>query len=80
MKGVLGKLIMEAGVTIRYFTHIIDVDADRNIGKIKGIIVKQAEDLRYVETPFFIDATGSAGIAMQAGAKCSYCRQLQKNK
>jgi len=70
LKIVLDELAVQAGVEVRFFTHLIDVDADARLGKVNGVIINNIEGHRYVPAKRFIDATGDAVLAHLAGVPC----------
>lgn len=49
-----------AGVEVRFFTRLIDVDADHNGKNVYGAILQNIEGYRYVAADKFVDATGDA--------------------
>lgn len=69
LKRLLDELALQAGVEVRFFTRLIAVDADPAAGNVRGAILSQVDGLRYVAARAFIDATGDAEFAAQAGAK-----------
>jgi hypothetical protein len=68
VKRLLDEWAREAGVEVRFFTRVVDVDVDQDQPAIRGVILHQAEGLRYVPARTVIDATGIAAVAVQAGA------------
>ena len=69
-KVVLDALVQKAGVEVRLFTKLIDVDADRNAHSVRGIVVHDIEGYHYLAARMFVDATGDAVLAELAGAEC----------
>jgi hypothetical protein len=68
LKRVLDEFVETAGVDMRFFTRVIDVDAsDRGIN---GVVLSNIEGYRYVRAKTFIDATGDATLSFLAGADC----------
>ncbi|MEI8245715.1 MAG: FAD-dependent oxidoreductase [Lentisphaerota bacterium] len=65
MKIMLENMCMEAGVDIHYFTRI--VDTIREADRIKHILAHDKSGFFVLDAPLFIDATGDADIAFQAG-------------
>ena len=70
LKLLLDELVQEAGVEVRFFTRLIDVDADAETKAVRGAIVSNVEGYRYIEAKAFIDATGDAALASLCGAEC----------
>ncbi|MGP1678932.1 MAG: FAD-dependent oxidoreductase [Burkholderiales bacterium] len=68
LKLVLDELAVKAGVEVRFFTRLIDADADK--GKVNGVIINNIEGHRYVPAKTFIDATGDAVLANLCGVTC----------
>jgi hypothetical protein len=69
-KLVLDELVTAAGVEVRFFTRLIDVDADREGKTVRGVILQNIEGYRYVAAPKFVDATGDAVLTDLCGAHC----------
>lgn len=69
-KRLLDELAVKAGVEVRFFTRLIDVDADRAAGKINGVILYNIEGYTYVPAKTFVDATGDAVLSNLAGVTC----------
>ncbi len=69
LKIVLDKFCHDAGVEVRYFTRVIDVDADPKTGHIRGVITSNIEGYRYIGAKAFIDGTGDAVLTTLCGAK-----------
>lgn len=70
LKLLLDELAVQAGVEVRFFTRVIDADADAKTGKVAGIILSNIEGYRYVRAKAFIDCTGDAVLADLCGAAC----------
>ncbi len=68
LKRILDDFCVQAGVEIRFFTKVADVDVSGR--KVRGAILHNIEGLRYVAAKTFIDATGDATLADLAGAQC----------
>jgi len=68
LKLLLDELCMQAGVELRFFTRMVEVDHDGLA--VKGVIIHNIEGLRYVRGKAFIDATGDAVLADLCGAAC----------
>lgn len=60
---MLDELSVQAGVEVRFFTKVIDADADPASGKIHGIITTSVEGYRCIRAKTFIDCTGDAVLA-----------------
>ena len=70
LKIVLDELAEEAGVEVRFFTRLVDVDMGSNSGGINGVIVNSVEGNRYIAGKTFIDATGDAVLAHLCNMPC----------
>lgn len=70
LKLLLDEFAMDAGVEIRYYTRVIDVDADAHKGQVNGVIIHNIEGYRYIEAKTFIDATGDAVLADLCQVPC----------
>ncbi len=70
LKLLLDEFAVEADVEIRYFTRVIDVDADSQNGLVRGVIINNIEGYRYIEAKTFVDATGDAVLADLCQNKC----------
>lgn len=68
LKVLLDELSTEAGVEVRFYTRVIDADADR--GKVNGIVLNNVEGYRYIRAKTFVDATGDAVLADLCGVLC----------
>ncbi|GHV44611.1 hypothetical protein FACS189492_1200 [Clostridia bacterium] len=64
---ILDEKAAEAGVTVRFFTRLIDVD--RADGHINGVVTHDVEGYKYVRAKTFVDATGDAVLSVLAGAE-----------
>jgi len=69
-KLLLDEMVAEAGIEVRFFTRVIDADADVKTGVVTGIIQQNVEGLRYVKAKTFIDATGDAVLSNICGVQC----------
>jgi hypothetical protein len=69
-KLVLDEFATKAGVELRFFTRVIDVDADVNAGKVRGVILSNIEGYRYVRAKKFVDGTGDAVLSHLCGVVC----------
>ena len=72
MKLLLDEMAEEAGVDVRFFTRVIDVQMDQNSDapRVEGVIVSDVEGLHLLRAKCFVDATGDAVLAELAGAPC----------
>ncbi|MBT7165644.1 MAG: FAD-dependent oxidoreductase, partial [Victivallales bacterium] len=70
LKLLLDELADEAGVKVRFFTRLIDMDADAEGRNVRGAILHNVEGYRYIRAKTFIDATGDAVLASLCGAAC----------
>lgn len=70
LKLVLDRMIAESGVTWRFFTKVIDADADPASGIVRGVVIQNVSGYKYVPARAFIDATGDAVLEDLAGAAC----------
>ena len=70
LKRLLDELCLRAGVEIRFFTKLIDVDYDKRARKINGVVVNNIEGHPYIEASTFIDATGDAVLTNLVGGSC----------
>lgn len=69
-KRLLDELATASGVEVRFFTRLIDCDADASAGRMNGAIINNVEGYSYIRARTFIDATGDAVLAHLAGAAC----------
>jgi len=69
-KRLLDQLAVDAGVEIRFFTKLIDVDADSASRKVRGVILHNIEGYTYIPAKTFIDATGDAVLADLCRVTC----------
>ena len=70
LKLVLDELAVAAGVEVRFFTRLIDTEADAAAGRVNGAVIGNVEGLSFVEAKAYIDCTGDAMLAALAGAPC----------
>lgn len=67
LKLLLDELCLDAGVEIRFFTRVVDVDVS---GKtVRGVIANNIEGHQYIRAKAFIDATGDAVLSQLCGAE-----------
>jgi ribulose 1,5-bisphosphate synthetase/thiazole synthase len=69
-KLILDEFATKAGVQIRFFTRVMDVEADAKAGEVRGVILSNIEGYRYVQAKAFVDATGDAVLSALCGAVC----------
>jgi hypothetical protein len=70
LKLLLDELAVAAGVEVRFFTELIDADADARSGQVRGAVIHNIEGYRYVHARAFIDGTGNGVLAKLCGAIC----------
>ncbi|HSI87406.1 MAG TPA: FAD-dependent oxidoreductase [Candidatus Methylacidiphilales bacterium] len=70
LKLMLDEFVLAAGVEVRYFTRVIDAEADPADRRVKGLVLSNVEGHTYVKAPVFIDATGDAMVANICGVPC----------
>jgi hypothetical protein len=70
LKLLLDEFACTAGATVRFFTQLIDADADERSGQLRGVVTHNIEGYRYIRARAFVDATGNAVLAKLCGAKC----------
>jgi len=68
LKRLLDELCVKAGVEIRFFTRLIDVDFTGST--INGVIINNIEGHHYIKARAFVDATGDAILTNLCGAPC----------
>ncbi len=69
-KLILDELAIDAGVEVRFFTKLIDVDFDHGHRRINGVVIHNIEGYRYVPAKTFVDGTGDAILADLCGVEC----------
>lgn len=69
-KLILDEFVTKAGVEIRFFTQVIDVEADARAGQVQGVVIHNIEGYRYVKARTFVDATGDAVLSALCGVVC----------
>jgi hypothetical protein len=69
-KLVLDELVAAAKVEVRFYTRVVEADADPAQGSLRGVIAHNIEGLRYLRAKTFVDATGDAVLADLCRAKC----------
>lgn len=68
LKRLLDELVGEAGVDVRFFTRVIDAEADGQ--RVEGAVISNVEGYRFIRAKAFIDATGDAALCDLCGADC----------
>lgn len=68
LKRLLESMVLEAGVDIRYFTKLVEADADKEKKQVNGVVLHQIDGLHYVPGHCFVDATGDAVLVDILGA------------
>ncbi len=68
LKVLLDELCVKAGVEIRYFTRVIDVEADREARVVRAVVLHNIEGYRMVPVRAVVDATGDAVVTAMCGA------------
>ncbi len=68
LKLLLDELCVAAGVELRFFTRVIDVDVSGK--RVNGVIIHNIEGQRYIQARAFVDGTGDAVLADLCGAEC----------
>ena len=69
-KLVLDEFANQAGVEVRFFTRVIDADADPQKGNVSGVVLQNIEGYRFIRARTYIDASGDAVLADLCGAAC----------
>jgi len=67
-KRLLDEWCAAAGVEVRFFSRVIDAEADAATGTVEGVVVHGVEGYAFVETPTLVDASGDATVADLCGA------------
>lgn len=70
LKRVYDEIVTEAGVELLFYTRVVDMLSEA--GRATHAIVSTPDGLRAVGGEFFIDCTGSGGLAVMAGADYAY--------
>ena len=65
LKLTLEQMCLEAGVSLYYYTRILD--ATVSDGKIEGVVVHNKSGMFTLGASYFVDATGDADVAFLAG-------------
>lgn len=70
LKLLLDEMATDAGVEVRFFTRVIDAEADAAAGQVSGVVLHNIEGYRFVRAKTFIDCTGDAVLADLCGVAC----------
>ncbi|HWQ53208.1 MAG TPA: FAD-dependent oxidoreductase [Bryobacteraceae bacterium] len=70
LKLLLDELATRAGVTVQFFTRVIDAESDRRSGQVLGMVTHDVDGYHYIRARAFIDATGDAVLSKLCGAVC----------
>lgn len=70
LKLLLDEFVTAAGVEVRFFSSVIDVDAVAAERRLNGVVLHSVEGYRYVKARTFVDGTGNATLAHICGAAC----------
>ncbi len=70
LKNLYDRIIVESGITFRFYTRVCDVITGD--GGVKYAILSDPEGVSAVQAGCFIDCTGSGSFCALAGADCSY--------
>jgi hypothetical protein len=70
LKLLLDEMAVAAKVDVRFYTTLIDVDAEPRAGHVRGVVIQNIEGYRYIRASAFIDGTGNGVLAKLCGAKC----------
>jgi hypothetical protein len=68
LKRQLDQMCIDAGVEIRFFTRVIDVDAEGPL--VNGVVINNVEGTSFVKAKAFVDATGDAVLSTLCGVHC----------
>jgi hypothetical protein len=69
-KRILDELVIQAGVEVRFFTRLIDVDVSAEERMVNGVVIHNIEGYKFIKAKAFIDCTGDAVLADLSGAAC----------
>lgn len=70
LKLLLDEKVVEADVEVRFFTKVIDAEANKNDGIVEGVIINNIEGYEFIRSKAFIDCTGDAVLTDLCGAEC----------
>jgi len=66
-KQVCEQLALDAGVNLRYFTHMVYPQVEK--GQITGVFLYSKNGMEFLEANMVVDATGDADVAFRAGCR-----------
>ena len=69
LKLVLDEMVQEAGVEVRFFTRVIDVDM-KSSTEVGGVVLSNIEGYTCIRARAYIDATGDGVLSHLCGASC----------
>ncbi|MCX7049033.1 MAG: FAD-dependent oxidoreductase [Candidatus Sumerlaeota bacterium] len=69
-KLILDELTAAAKVDVRFFTRVVEADANAGDGRLNGVIINNIEGMRYLRAKTFVDATGDAVLSNLCGVRC----------
>jgi len=69
-KLLLDEFATAAGVEVRFFTRVIDVDVNAATRTVNGVVLNNIEGHRFISAKAFIDCTGDAVLADLCGCDC----------
>lgn len=69
-KLLLDEKVTDADVEVRFFTKVIDAEANSQSGTLNGIIAHNIEGYEFIRSKTFIDCTGDAVLADLCGVRC----------
>lgn len=55
---------------VRFFTRLIDADADHSGRRVNGVVIHNIEGYRFIRARTFVDCTGDAVLADLCGVPC----------
>lgn len=64
-KQVMDEMLVEAGVTLRYYARVIGTERENN--EVKGVYFADKSGVQYLPAGAVIDCTGDADVVAQAG-------------
>ncbi|MDR6550287.1 FAD-dependent oxidoreductase [Paenibacillus qinlingensis] len=69
-KLVLDEFAVDAGVEVRFFTKVVDAEANSVTGIVQGVVLHNIEGFTYVRAKTFIDSTGDAVLSELCDVTC----------
>jgi glycine/D-amino acid oxidase-like deaminating enzyme len=64
LKSLFDRLCAQAGVEVRFYTRVIDVDVDRQKKNVNGVVTSNVEGYRYITAKTFVDGTGDGVLSL----------------